>query len=148
MKAEDILQYTFNHGHPIQVRYNDIDLAGHVNNAVYHEFFDLGRTFYFKEVLGEKPFTYEQNVVIVQSNTTYVKEVFLEDELQILTKIIRFGTKSFDMLQALVANTDEGIVLTTYNITTFVCMNYKLHSPQLIPENWKKKIQKFDSIQE
>ncbi|HON53371.1 MAG TPA: acyl-CoA thioesterase [Bacteroidales bacterium] len=144
MKPEDILQYTFNHAHPIQVRYNDIDLAGHVNNAVYHEFFDLGRTFYFKEVLGEKPFTYEQNIVIAQSNTTYVKEVFLEDELQIVSKIIRFGNKSFDMIQALLRNTPEGAELTTYNLTTFVCMNYSKHEPQLIPLVWKDKITKFE----
>jgi len=147
MKAEDILQFTFNHGHPIQVRYNDIDIAGHVNNAVYHEFFDLGRTFYFKDVLGEKPFTYEQNVVIVQSNTTYCKEVYLEDELQMLSKIIRLGKKSFDMLQALVRNTEAGIELTTFNITTFACMNYKSHISQEIPKSWRKKINEFDSIQ-
>lgn len=144
MKVEDILQYTFNHGHPIQVRYNDIDLAGHVNNAVYHEFFDLGRTFYFKEVLGEKPFTYEQNIVIVQSNTTYVKEVFLEDELQIVSKIIRFGNKSFDMCQALLRNSKDGAELTTYNYTTFVCMNYKQHQPQQIPAEWIIKITEFE----
>lgn len=144
MKAEDILQYSFNHAHPIQVRYNDIDLAGHVNNAVYHEFFDLGRTFYFKEVLGEKPFTYEQSIVIAQSNTTYCKEVFLEDELQIVSKIIRFGNKSFDMLQALLRNTPEGSELTTFNVTTFVCMNYKKREPQQIPSPWVTKITAFE----
>lgn len=144
MKAEDILKYSFNHAHPIQVRYNDIDLAGHVNNAVYHEFFDLGRTYYFKDVLGEKPFTYEQNIVIAQSNTTYFKEVFLEDELQIVSKIIRFGTKSFDMVQALLRNTPEGAELTTYNYTTFVSMNFKKHQPQAIPSHWIDKITVFE----
>lgn len=146
MKPEDILQYTFNHSHPLQVRYNDIDLAGHVNNAVYHEFLDLGRTFYFKDVLGENPFSYEQNVVIVQSNTTYCKEVYLEDDIQVVTKVVRLGNKSFDMLQAILRNSDSGFELTTYNITTFACMNYKSHTTQEIPAKWRKLLQEFDSL--
>ena len=146
MKASDILQYKFNHAHPVQVRYNDLDLAGHVNNAVFHEYFDLGRTFYFREVLGEDAINRNQGIVIVQANTTFIKEVFLEDELQVLTKIIRFGNSSFDMLQALVRNTEAGIELVTFAITTFVCMNYTEGNSQAIPLEWIKAMGDFDDV--
>ena len=32
---------------PIQLRFNDIDQMGHVNNAVIMEFFDYGKMKYF-----------------------------------------------------------------------------------------------------
>ena len=41
------------HSVPVQIRFNDIDLMGHVYNAKYQEFFDLARLNYFKTVLGE-----------------------------------------------------------------------------------------------
>ena len=33
---------------PIQLRFNDIDQMGHVNNAVIMEFFDLGKDHFFR----------------------------------------------------------------------------------------------------
>ena len=146
LKAEDILSYSFNHAHPVQVRYNDIDVVGHVNNAVYHEYFNLGRIYYFLTVFGSNAFA-EQKVVIAQTNTTYVREVLIDDDLQILTKVIRFGTKSFDVLQALISQTDEGFVLHTFNVTTFVCINTETHATQAVPEEWKEAVGKFENQQ-
>lgn len=34
----------FNHTLPIQLRFNDVDKFGHVNNTVYFSFYDLGKT--------------------------------------------------------------------------------------------------------
>ena len=36
----------FNHTLPIQLRFNDVDKFGHVNNTVYFSFYDLGKTEY------------------------------------------------------------------------------------------------------
>lgn len=33
----------FNHTLPIQLRFNDVDKFGHVNNTVYFSFYDLGK---------------------------------------------------------------------------------------------------------
>lgn len=144
MKAEDVIQYTFNHAVPIQIRYNDIDLAGHVNNGVFHEYFDLGRVYYFDEVLGNGMFSRENHVAIVQSNTTYAKEVFFGDPIQMVSKVIRFGNKSFDFLQAILLESEEGIELCAFTLTTFVCMDYTTHSSKQIPEEWKEKIRIFE----
>mgnify|MGYP001534377266 FL=1 len=40
----------FNHTLPIQLRFNDVDKFGHVNNTVYFSFYDLGKTEYFASV--------------------------------------------------------------------------------------------------
>ena len=37
------------HTLPLQLRFNDVDMMGHVNNAVIMEFFDLGKSHYFAD---------------------------------------------------------------------------------------------------
>lgn len=144
MKAEEVAEYNFNHSTQAQVRYNDIDLAGHVNNACFHEYFDLGRTYYFHEVLGD--FSQEKHVAIVQSNTTFLQELFFNDELQVVSKVVRLGTKSFDLLQAILRENDEGFTLCTFTVTTFVCMNYATGETHEIPTDWRIKLQEFEEL--
>ena len=36
----------FNHKMPLQVRFNDIDILGHINNSVYLSFLDLAKAEY------------------------------------------------------------------------------------------------------
>ena len=43
----------FKHSVPVQLRFNDADALGHVNNSVYFTFYDLGKTEYFKKQLAE-----------------------------------------------------------------------------------------------
>ena len=40
----------FKHTLPVQLRFNDIDALGHVNNSIYFTFYDLGKARYFEEV--------------------------------------------------------------------------------------------------
>ena len=37
----------------IQIRYSDIDLMGHVNNAVYLNYFEYTRVYYLDQLLGK-----------------------------------------------------------------------------------------------
>ena len=36
-------QIQFFHKTPIQIRFNDVDVVGHVNNSVYQNYFDAAR---------------------------------------------------------------------------------------------------------
>ena len=42
------MELTYNHRVPVQLRFNDADALGHINNSVYFSFYDLGKTEYFK----------------------------------------------------------------------------------------------------
>ena len=46
-------RFCFHHTLPIQLRFNDVDKFGHVNNTVYFSFYDLGKTEYFATVCPE-----------------------------------------------------------------------------------------------
>jgi len=38
---------------PAQIRFSDVDQFGHVNNSVYFALYDLAKTTYVKDVLGD-----------------------------------------------------------------------------------------------
>lgn len=73
MTKEEILQFPFKNSLDIQIRFNDIDMNGHVNNGIYHSFFDMGRVDYFSKVFREKT----KEALVAQVNTTYVKSLFI-----------------------------------------------------------------------
>ena len=52
----------FTHKLPLQLRFNDIDMMGHVNNAVIMEFFDYGKMKYFDAA----------NIYVEKENSTLV----------------------------------------------------------------------------
>ena len=99
----------YRHVTPIQLRFNDIDMFGHVNNAVYFQFFDLGKLRYFEDVLGkdfaQKGFT----AVIVNVNCDYFSPTFLAETLEVLTAVVAVGEKSVTLEQRIV-NRDSGDV--------------------------------------
>lgn len=47
-------EIVFHHALPIQLRFNDVDKFGHVNNTVYFSFYDLGKTEYFVQSPNQK----------------------------------------------------------------------------------------------
>ena len=54
----------FNHTLPIQLRFNDVDKFGHVNNTVYFSFYDLGKTEYFASVCPHVDWQKDRIVVV------------------------------------------------------------------------------------
>ena len=41
---------------PIQVRFNDVDIMGHVSNTVYQSYYDSGKVDYFDKVMPDMDF--------------------------------------------------------------------------------------------
>ena len=89
----------FNHVVPLQIRFNDIDRLGHVNNAVVQEFFDLGRISYFNDTLGDLLGKDGQQLVIVSYKTDFYRQIMPYDEVEVRTKIYKLGNKSIRMWQ-------------------------------------------------
>lgn len=141
MTRDEVRQWKFHYEMPIQIRYNDIDSHGHVNNGVYHAYYDMGRIGYFDEVIHT--FGEDRNVIIAQANTSYVCEVFQKDVVWVKSAIIRWGNSSFDMLQGLFRQTAEGQELVSFNVTTFVSLLSGKPSP--VPQEWKDLVNEYES---
>ena len=89
----------FKHSIPVQLRFNDADSLGHVNNAVYFSFYDLGKTEYFKAVRGESIFNNPIDVVVAHADVDFLEPVYLTDNISVETTVLSIGTKSFRLEQ-------------------------------------------------
>ncbi|MBK8806760.1 MAG: acyl-CoA thioesterase [Bacteroidales bacterium] len=137
-------EFTFYHRTPIQIRFNDIDPVGHVNNAVYQEYFDFGRVSYFDEVLNFRDTKRDTWLVIANVNTEYINQIYLRDKIWLETKIPRIGNKSLEMHQRIILEKYDKQWIAAYNKTIMVGINLELNQTIPILDSWKKSIALFE----
>ena len=92
---------------PLQIRFNDIDMMGHINNAIYLEFFDLGKEHYLTESeidLYNEDFT----MMIVHVDVDFHSQVHFSDRIGVTTRVSRFGNKSVEFEQHIVSLGADG----------------------------------------
>ena len=121
----------------IQIRFNDIDLAGHVYNAKYQEFFDLGRVDYFSQVLDKLISWTGTGLVIASVKVDYKKPVYLEDKVEVVSNVAVVGDKSLKMFQQIFKNGQQEPVAT--GKTVMVCYDMKSKESMRIPDSWREK---------
>ena len=92
----------------LQIRFNDIDQMGHVNNAVIMEFFDLGKDHFFR-ARGLPPEEGDFTVMVVHYEVDFRSQIHKADRIAVQTAVERFGTKSLTVFQQVV-NTDTQVV--------------------------------------
>jgi acyl-CoA thioester hydrolase len=79
---------------PIEVRFRDVDMMGHVNNAVYFTYFEVARTHYWK-ALGRRHFGRAMDFVLARAECDFRSPVTLEDDLSCAIRVASFGRRSF-----------------------------------------------------
>ncbi|MEA2025135.1 MAG: thioesterase family protein [Chloroflexota bacterium] len=79
------LEGEFRYRHPIEIRYNDTDALGHVNNATYFSYFEMARGGYYTEVVGHPfgtgPGADKRTFVIAEAHITYRLPAFYGEPL-------------------------------------------------------------------
>ncbi len=132
----------FYHSLPVQIRFNDVDPARHVNNSVYQEFFDLGRMTYLGDILGPEMDFDGLSLIIAHYSVDFYKPVFLYDQVNVVTKVVSFGTKSLEMVQHLIDG--EPSVPRVVSSSVLVCYDYRNRVTGILPDEWKSRINRFE----
>ena len=122
---------------PIQVRFNDVDIMGHVSNTVYQNYYDSGKTEYFDHILPDLDYIVK-GVVGASIKIDYLLPIFMRYRIIVETRISILGNKSFTMEHRLV-NIDSGELLSTCT-AVLVCFDIKSGKSMVIPEHWQKAI--------
>jgi YbgC/YbaW family acyl-CoA thioester hydrolase len=89
----------------IQKRFADIDIFRHVNNISQMAYLDLGKTDYYRRVLGfdvQELGERRPTLVIVATRSDFLGQVRYEDETVVRTWVERVGTKSITLRQQIV----------------------------------------------
>ena len=132
----------FYHTTPIQLRFNDFDALGHVNNSVYFSFFDLGKTTYFNQVIPDISVNKEVGVVIANIQVSFLVSVYPGENVAVETAVVEIGNKSFKLQQRLIdVETNEVKCVCQ---TVMVCYDAKTKSSHPISEAWRKAMAEFE----
>ena len=79
---------------PIQVRFRDLDPMGHVNNAVYGTFFEMGREAFFRKVFAVTEAT-DFEFILARLEVDYRRPARYDDALVLGLRVSAAGTTSF-----------------------------------------------------
>ena len=133
---------TFHHSYPLQLRFNDIDALGHVNNSVYFTFYDLGKSRYFETVKNQSIDWRKADVVIANVNADFLSPIYSYEQVAVETCCVEIGNRSFKLLQRIINTTTgeiKGIcrtIMVGFDVTTGVS------AP--ISDEWKNAIRQFE----
>lgn len=131
------------HSHtPLQIRFNDVDMLGHVNNTVYFSFYDTGKTYYFSEVRGRTMDWKHVDTIIANVNCAYIAPIFFGEEIEVLTTCISVSEKSFKLLQ-MIREVKTGEIKSVCE-TVMVSYDPAGHTSRPLPEGWKKMLSEFE----
>lgn len=133
----------FRHKTPIQIRFNDLDAYGHVNNSVYAHYYDLGKESYFADTL--KAIFFQQSVVVIIAHIEFdfIEPIHYGDNIVIETRIAKVGNKSLKFEQRAV-NTDNGHVISMGK-SVMVCVDSKTHQSVEVPPTYREVFERYEA---
>lgn len=126
---------------PIQLRYSDFDMLGHLNSAQYVTIIELGRLEYFRHINWNLK---EVSNVVAQFSIEYLKQIVPGDLVEVQVRIPQLGTKSFKMDYEVVS--PDGQTCYAKAQSTQVCILKKGNTSTPIPKSIRIAIQDFETI--
>lgn len=146
MTEEQKNMEVFHHRLPIQIRFNDVDGYGHVNNNAYFAFYDLGKESYLAEVLQKDFRTGDVVPVVANINANFLFPIFYGDSIVVETCVSHLGQKSFTLRQRAI-NEKTGMVVCECS-TVMVCFSLKNQNSADIPADFRAAIETFEKGKE
>ena len=138
--SKDIFKSTL----PIQIRFNDIDSLGHINNNIYFSYFDLGKINYLENLRTSYVSWTDGIIVIARIEVDFIAPVFYKEKVAVDTKVTKIGTKSVVFLQQ-VRNTLTGEIKCRCN-SVVVAYNPKTSQAMAVPEIWRHGMSEFEEM--
>jgi acyl-CoA thioester hydrolase len=127
--------------HAQEVTFRDLDVFGHVNNAVYLTYIENARLGYLREVLGVESLE-DLLVILAKVRIDFRSRASLGEMLEIGARVSRIGTKSFDVDHE-VRGPDARLVAVAS--TTLVTFDYRGDTTMPVPDLWRERIQSFEA---
>lgn len=132
----------FHHTTPIQLRFSDVDVLGHVNNTIYFTFLDTAKAQYFSDVRKEKVDWQHVDTVIANVNCAFISSILYGEEIEVLTTCTSISEKSFKILQLIrEKNTSEVKALCE---TVMVSIHSDTHEVKPVPDTWRQLMTEFE----
>lgn len=134
ISLEDLEKYRFSFD--IQVRYSDMDMLGHANNAVYMTYLEVARVAYFKEVNRH----HRNDIAMVLAHAAIDYKIPITPDVQPVVRLrtSRLGNSSLTMENIITNPAGDQLYFTAGMV--LVAIDTKTGRPVPIPEEEKQKV--------
>lgn len=123
---------------PIQQRFTDIDPFVHVNNVAQQMYFDVGKTEYFRTLLGGDVLSGGSlRIVTVSTATSYMEQIRMYDDVHVTTVCERVGNKSMTLYQQL----RVGDRVCSESRSVMVAFDFAAQEGVRVPDAWRKAME-------
>lgn len=126
-------------GQKIQIRFSDIDLMGHVNNAIYLNYFESARMHYLVSYLGTNWDWYKNGIILKANEIEYLAPVFLTDQPIVSVFTEHIGKTSFTLSYEL----KVGDEIKTKGKSVLVSYNFKENKTQELDSLFRNSLEKM-----
>lgn len=130
----------FEHSVDLQIRFNDIDILGHLNNTVYFSFFDTGKAYYFEHIMGGKMDWKRVEAVIANVDCAYISPIYFGEEIEVRTRCMEVHEKSFKLQQVIVEKKIGEIKAAAE--TVMVSFDPETKKSMPVPDRWREALSK------
>jgi len=130
----------------IPIRFGDLDVFGHLNNARYLTLMEHARYCYMVH-LGlweESGSFFDMRVIVADAHVAFLAPVYLNQVVRVWTRVVQLGNKSFRYEYEL-TDAQTGDVLARGD-TVMVAFDYTANQSIPIPETWRQTIATFEEI--
>ena len=128
----------------IEIRFADLDMMGHVNNAIYFTYMEISRAKYWKQAINWD--WTKIGVVVAKASINYLKPIHLGDLVSVYIRTSRIGESSFDLEYLMVKKQFGKEVLCSTGSTVCVAYDYNTKAPMPIPQAERNKIIAFEQL--
>ncbi len=116
-------------------RWNDVDSYGHINNAVYYEYFDTLINGWLIEALGSDPTTDTFKRFVAESGCRYLGELNYPGDVIVGLNVVKLGNSSVTYELGIFRSDAAGPVLAGLGRWVHVFVDAKTHRPTPIPQS-------------
>jgi acyl-CoA thioester hydrolase len=124
----------------IEIRFSDIDMAGHVHNGRYLCYFEQGRMDFLSKLTSNNWNWRKQGLILGRNEIDYLTPIYLKDEVYVKTSCDHVGNKSFTLSYEVVKINNKKEILCTKGRSILICMDYELNDSVAIFDSWKKSL--------
>jgi acyl-CoA thioester hydrolase len=135
----------FKHKHQFTVRFNEVDMLGVCNNAVYINFFETARLEYIKaaNLMPEKGIFSDGKIFfMVRNEINYRSHAYYDDVLEVYSKISYIKNSSFGYDHLIVKQKSGEIIVDGKGVVVFV--DPKTRKSTALSESFIEKVAAFE----
>lgn len=130
------------HTYDVQMRFNDLDMFGHVNNTIYLQYMDLGKEEYIKEVIGDMFQAQDEAMVIVNINCDFCQITEYREPLEVRTRVDSIGKHSIIFEQEVVSKSSSELKCRCRTVMVGFCP--ATGETIEIPIRWRHSISAYE----